>query len=74
MPLSTIQKTEMLKCLKHALKEDIGSGDITTDALIPPSAISHGEFVVKSQGIIAGLDVLPLLFGILDETIIVTKK
>jgi nicotinate-nucleotide pyrophosphorylase (carboxylating) len=38
-----------------ALEEDIGTGDITGDAVMPPSAIVSARFVAKGTGVLAGL-------------------
>lgn len=50
-----------------ALKEDIGSGDVTTLATIPAEKQARGRFLAKSSGIIAGLDVVELTYGLLVE-------
>lgn len=50
-----------------ALKEDIGSGDVTTLATIPPETQARGQFLAKSSGIIAGLEVVTLTYGLLAE-------
>lgn len=46
-----------------ALLEDIGSGDVTTDATVPVSALGSGEFIVKQKGVVAGLEALGLLYS-----------
>lgn len=55
--------------IKRALEEDIGTGDITTEAIIPGNAKAKGEFVVKDTGVIAGLGVAKEVFRQIDETI-----
>lgn len=52
-----------------ALKEDVGEGDITTDSLIPKSLQNSAILVAKSDGVLAGLDVVRLVFLKLDENI-----
>jgi len=39
-----------------ALMEDLGAGDITTNALVPKNHKSSADIVVKSDGIICGLE------------------
>ena len=39
-----------------ALAEDIGPGDITTGALIPPEAKGRAEIIVKENLVLAGMD------------------
>ncbi|HHW30613.1 MAG TPA: carboxylating nicotinate-nucleotide diphosphorylase [Clostridiaceae bacterium] len=56
------------------LKEDMPSGDITTDSIIDSSSVSKGRFISKDEGIIAGLYVAKRVFQILDpETIFLNK-
>ena len=40
-----------------ALEEDLGPGDVTTDALIPPDIRGLGSIVAKTTGVIAGVEV-----------------
>jgi nicotinate-nucleotide pyrophosphorylase (carboxylating) len=55
--------------IENALKEDIGSGDITTNALIPDSMNSTATMVAKADGIIAGMDVAEAVFRYLSPQI-----
>ena len=58
-------KTTLLKkIIKNALAEDIGKGDITTFATLTEKTSGSGEFLVKQDGVIAGLEVLETLFKI----------
>lgn len=41
--------------LEQFLDEDIGNGDITTDALVDPTTKSTGQVVCKERAIVAGL-------------------
>ncbi len=56
---------EALPAVKLALKEDIGTGDVTTLATIPTERRAKGRFLAKSSGTIAGLDVVELTYGLL---------
>ena len=53
--------------LKQWLDEDIGTGDITTMATIPPDHRSKGIIHAKDNGIIAGLPVAETVFSLVDE-------
>ncbi|HVY61412.1 MAG TPA: carboxylating nicotinate-nucleotide diphosphorylase [Planctomycetota bacterium] len=48
--------------VKRALEEDVGSGDVTTDALVPADAVATGAFVAREGGVLAGLEVAALAF------------
>ncbi len=56
--------------IDFALNEDIGSGDITTNALIPFDLQTSATMVAKSTGLIAGLDVAEYIFRTLSPDII----
>jgi nicotinate-nucleotide pyrophosphorylase (carboxylating) len=48
--------------IENALMEDIGTGDVTTDSLVPDAMNSTATMVAKADGIIAGLDVAEAVF------------
>ncbi len=52
-----------------AFEEDIGIGDITTEATVPPTQEGIGTLLAKSDGIVAGLPVAERVFAKLDETL-----
>jgi len=45
-----------------ALAEDIGPGDITTEPLIPPTAMGNGQILAKAPLVAAGLDLMSRVF------------
>ncbi len=55
--------------IQAALAEDIGHGDVTTACTVPSGFILKGRFMAKAAGIVAGLEVVHLTFGLLDEQI-----
>jgi nicotinate-nucleotide pyrophosphorylase (carboxylating) len=55
--------------IEQALQEDIGPGDVTTDCIIPPDLNFKGEFIAKSEGLLAGLEVTRLCFQQQDKRI-----
>jgi nicotinate-nucleotide pyrophosphorylase (carboxylating) len=54
------------EAVRSALAEDIGRGDITTDALIDADARSTARLVAREAGMIAGLDFAAAAFRALD--------
>lgn len=48
--------------VETALAEDIGSGDITTEKIIPADAEATAYIVAKEPGVVAGLPVAELVF------------
>jgi len=55
--------------IQLAIQEDIGTGDITTENLIPNNLIVEGAFIAKECGIVAGLPVVEYFFSRLDKNI-----
>ena len=53
-----------------AFEEDIGIGDITTEATVPPEQKGIGTLLAKSDGIVAGLPVAERVFAKLDTTLV----
>jgi len=51
------------------LEEDIGYGDITTQAIVPPQARGHGHLLAKEALVLAGLEVVDAVFHTVDSTI-----
>lgn len=58
---------EVCRLIKMALKEDIGTGDITTDNLIPSKNISAANILLKEEGIISGLKIFKAVFDSIDK-------
>jgi nicotinate-nucleotide pyrophosphorylase (carboxylating) len=52
--------------VKLALSEDVGSGDVTTDATVAPGARARARIVQKVPGTIYGLEVTEAVFAQLD--------
>ena len=56
--------------IELALKEDIGYGDITTDAVVSPGLEGTGDVIAKDDFILAGLDVARKVFDHLDPCLL----
>jgi nicotinate-nucleotide pyrophosphorylase (carboxylating) len=57
------------KVLRAALEEDIGAGDITTDAIISPDAGGRAVLLTREPIVLAGLPVFERVFKLLDPII-----
>jgi nicotinate-nucleotide pyrophosphorylase (carboxylating) len=55
--------------VERALKEDIGNGDVTTEAIYSGNERTHGRFIAKEQGVIAGLELTEYIFSQLTDDI-----
>ncbi len=59
------------KIIKTALHEDLGSGDITTNWIIPDDMQLKGSLIAKANGIIGGLEIFIETLKIIDKNIFV---
>ena len=57
------------KIILGSLKEDISSGDITTQAIIPHNKKGKARFIVKEDGIVSGLKVIERVFKLFDKSL-----
>ncbi|MBP9582470.1 MAG: carboxylating nicotinate-nucleotide diphosphorylase, partial [Ignavibacterium sp.] len=57
------------KLISSALKEDVKTGDITTKATISKSKKAVAKFLVKADGVIAGLEIAKAVFKTVDSKI-----
>lgn len=58
----------------NALKEDITSEDVTTNAIMRDACQGMAELICKQDGIICGLDVFKRTFELLDDTAVFETK
>jgi nicotinate-nucleotide pyrophosphorylase (carboxylating) len=62
------------EAVRRALAEDLGSGDVTTEATVDSALASRGVILVKCECVIAGLDVAAETFRQLDPAIVFTAR
>jgi len=60
---------EIIVSIQRALEEDIGTGDVTTNNIVPADATMSGQIIAKQNGTIAGLDVAKACFSFIDSHI-----
>lgn len=60
--------------LLAALREDVGTGDITTMSCIPAENRAEGRYLVKEDGVLCGLSVAERVFALIDPAITLTPK
>src|SRR4051812_13818148 len=52
--------------VRRALEEDVGAGDVTTRATVPPGARARARITQKQPGVVFGLDAAASVFRALD--------
>ena len=55
--------------IKMALREDVGDGDHSTLACIPPDALGTAKMIAKQEGILCGAEVGRRVFQIVDPSL-----
>jgi nicotinate-nucleotide pyrophosphorylase (carboxylating) len=55
------------RVVRDALAEDVGGGDVTTEALFEASAVGIAELLVKERGVLCGLAAAETVFRFLDD-------
>lgn len=59
---STELTVDVRACIRRALEEDIGTGDVTTNSIVPAGARLRGRIVSKQIGVVAGLEIAKAVF------------
>ena len=65
---------EISESIRRALAEDIGSGDVTTDSIVPANASLRGRIIAKQNGVIAGLAIAAAVWRELDARVTFTPQ
>jgi nicotinate-nucleotide pyrophosphorylase (carboxylating) len=73
---SAVKQTDLKQILpeigalvRRALEEDIQSGDLTTEGIVPEDVTSRARWTAKEEGVAAGLFVGEAVFWMLDESL-----
>lgn len=64
--MNWLESGEVMSAVGDFLAEDIGRGDITTSATVPPETRGFGRFLAKEDLVLCGLDVAEAVFFHLD--------
>ena len=73
MNLRKIDKFQMDDSIRMALKEDITSEDISTNAVYKNDKLAEISLYSKEEGVLAGLDVFKRVFELLDNSVEFTE-
>ena len=61
-----LRSNKVSRLVEEAIIEDLGMGDITTEAIIASETIGGAEILVKESGVIAGLEVAAMAFKVVE--------
>jgi len=74
VPFQPLDPALYREIVRRALAEDLGWGDVTTEAVIPSELRARGVILAKSSCVIAGLEVAAEAFSQLDPGCVVDRK
>lgn len=57
---------ELEELIDRSLREDIGTGDLTTNSIVAPDARTYGYILAKEGGVVAGLPLAEMVFRRFD--------
>ena len=74
VPFAPLDPALYREVVRRALAEDLGWGDVTTEATIDPAVRARGIILAKSPCVVAGLDVAAEAFRQLDPGVVINVK
>ena len=63
----------VMAIIQLALAEDVGRGDITTEATVAEATTAVAEILQKQDGVLCGLPVVEAVFAVVDPAVRVTR-
>ncbi|MFH1731329.1 MAG: carboxylating nicotinate-nucleotide diphosphorylase [Planctomycetota bacterium] len=67
MPRAILDIEALDRLIEQAFAEDIGPGDVTTEALIDPGLVGRGVLIARERGILAGMPAVRRLLRKFDK-------
>jgi nicotinate-nucleotide pyrophosphorylase (carboxylating) len=64
-----LSRDDIDQLIERALAEDVGSGDVTTEATVPEGRAATATIRAKAPGVVAGLEVADRVFTAVDANI-----
>ncbi|HLJ83788.1 MAG TPA: carboxylating nicotinate-nucleotide diphosphorylase [Candidatus Eremiobacteraceae bacterium] len=74
VPMTLESAADFDELLHRELREDIGSGDLTTEAVIPEGAVATADVVIRARGVLAGLAVAMRAVALLDPHVVIEPR
>jgi nicotinate-nucleotide pyrophosphorylase (carboxylating) len=74
VPFAPLEPALYREAVRRALAEDLGWGDVTTEATVNPSLRARGVILAKCDCVVAGLDVAAEAFRQLDPAAVFTQQ
>jgi nicotinate-nucleotide pyrophosphorylase (carboxylating) len=68
-----LERRQIQRVVDAALDEDAPFGDLTSQTLVPASAVARADLVAREPGVLAGADVFEIAMTTLDPSVQVTR-
>lgn len=69
-----LERRQIQRVVDLALDEDAPFGDLTSQTLVPATAVAHAELVAREPGVFAGAEVFAIAMTTLDPEVVVTQQ
>lgn len=60
--MNLLNDSSILRLIQFAIHEDIGDGDVTSEATVSEDSTASARFLQKQDGVVCGMPILPLVF------------
>ena len=67
--MAELHASQIESIVVSALEEDLGQGDVTTEALIPSDLEAKASILIKADGVLAGIEVAEIVFHQVDSSL-----
>ena len=74
MGIAFVNEAGVADLVRRALEEDIGAGDLTSEATVPAGTRARASVVQKAAGVVYGVEVALLAFSLLDERVVAEQR
>jgi nicotinate-nucleotide pyrophosphorylase (carboxylating) len=64
-----LTQSDIERVVAAALAEDVGDGDLTSEALVPPDARCRAQLMLEEPGVVCGVPVAAAVFHALDPSV-----
>jgi nicotinate-nucleotide pyrophosphorylase (carboxylating) len=68
-----LERRQIQRVVDMALDEDAPFGDLTSQTLVPETAVAHADLVAREPGVFAGAEVFAIAMTTLDPSVTVTQ-
>jgi nicotinate-nucleotide pyrophosphorylase (carboxylating) len=65
----SLEPAVLARVVEQALSEDVGSGDLTTDAIVPADTRRRARLLLQQPGVVSGVPVAEAVFRALDSDV-----